>query len=332
MESKKAENKNPQLKTAFKNQLLRPCCCEMSKCGDKRSREAQAVAKEEQEGRVEEADECRLCYGGVTEEDGPLVQPCACRGTIKWAHNHCIEHWRRTSPREDAAYRCSQCMHEYRDALSLELLSARLQAELLNGKDISLTLDTLAQDLQAQGKHDEAEPLYREALEMDRESLGTRHPNTLIAINNLAQVLQAQGKLDEAEPLSREALEVERQTLGDRHPHTLSSMNELGALLQAKGDLAAAEPLQREALKVRRETLGSRHPSTLNSINNLGALLKANGDFAAAELLYREALEVYLETLGTRHLVTRMSINNLDQLLEEKSDLAWLSTLIGVCA
>ena len=332
MESKKAENKNPQLKTAFKNQLLRPCCCEMSKCGDKRSREAQAVAKEEQEGRVEEADECRLCYGGVTEEDGPLVQPCACRGTIKWAHNHCIEHWRRTSPREDAAYRCGQCMHEYRDALSLELLSARLQAERLNGKDISLTLDTLAQDLQAQGKHDEAEPLYREALEMDRESLGTRHPNTLIAINNLAQVLQAQGKNDEAEPLSREALEVQRQTLGDRHPNTLSSMNELGALLQAKGDLAAAEPLQREALKVRRETLGSRHPSTLNSINNLGALLKANGDFAAAELLYREALEVYLETLGTRHLVTRMSINNLDQLLEEKSDLAWLSTLIGVCA
>ena len=60
--------------------------------------------------------------------------------------------------------------------------------------------------------------------------------------------------------------------------------------------------------------------------------MKANGDFAAAELLYREALEVYLETLGTRHLVTRMSINNLDQLLEEKSDLAWLSTLIGVCA
>ena len=233
--------------------------------GRKRAREEEAVAETEGKRRVvvaaeEEAAECRLCYGG--EDDGPLVQPCACRGTIKWAHNHCIEHWRRTSPREDAAYRCSQCMHEYRDALSLELLSARLQAELLNGKDISLTLDTLAQDLQAQGKHDEAEPLYREALEMDRESLGTRHPNTLIAINNLAQVLQAQGKYDEAEPLCREALEVDRETLGNRHPSTLTSISNLGGLLKDKGKYEEAEPLCREALEVRRETLGNAHIRT----------------------------------------------------------------------
>jgi tetratricopeptide (TPR) repeat protein len=300
---------------------LIPRCMERA---SKRDREEEAEAVEEREERVGETEEfaspyprrhdgsliipeCRLCYGG--EDDGPLVQPCACRGTIKWVHNHCLEHWRRTSPREDAAYRCGQCMDEYRDALSLELLSARL--------------DTLAQELQAQGKHDEAEPLFREALEMDRETLGMRHPSTLIAINNLAQVLQAQGKYDEAEPLCREALEMERETLGDRHPDTLSSINDLGALLRAKGDLAAAEPLQREALKVRRETLGSRHPSTLNSINNLGALLKAKGDLATAELLFCEALEVYHETHGTRHPITCMAINNLDQLLEEKGDLAW---------
>ena len=300
--------------------------------GRKRARDVEAVAEKEGKRRVvaaeDEAAECRLCYGG--EGDGPLVRPCACRGTIKWVHSHCIEHWRRTGPREDAAYRCGQCMDEYRDALSLELLSARLQAERLNGKTTSPTLDTLAQELQAQDKHDEAEPLYREALEMDRDILGTRHPNTLIAINNLAQVLQAQGKYDEAEPLCREALEMERDTLGDRHPDTLSSINDLGALLQAKGDLAAAEPLQREALKVRRETLGSRHPSTLNSINNLGALFKAKGDLATAELLFGEALEVYRETHGTRHPTTRMAINNLGHLLEEKGDLAWLSALIGV--
>ena len=73
-----------------------------------------------------EAEEkgCRLCWGD--EDDGPLVQPCACRGSAKWAHKACVDHWRRTSPKEDAAYRCGQCMDEYRDALSIELLSARL--------------------------------------------------------------------------------------------------------------------------------------------------------------------------------------------------------------
>ena len=69
---------------------------------------------------VEEAEEdgekrCRLCYGG--EEAGPLVQPCACRGSIRWIHEHCLTKWRCTSTNEDAAYRCGQCLDEYRDAL-----------------------------------------------------------------------------------------------------------------------------------------------------------------------------------------------------------------------
>ena len=75
---------------------------------------------------------CRLCWGD--EDDGPLVQPCACRGSIQWIHEHCLEQWRRTAPREDAAFRCGQCMDEYRDSLSIELLSARLQAERTSGQ------------------------------------------------------------------------------------------------------------------------------------------------------------------------------------------------------
>ena len=37
-----------------------------------------------------EAEEkgCRLCWGG--EDDGPLVQPCACRGSVKLIHKHCL--------------------------------------------------------------------------------------------------------------------------------------------------------------------------------------------------------------------------------------------------
>ena len=75
----------------------------------------------------EEEVRCRLCFGD--EDDGPLVQPCACRGSAKVIHKHCLEKWRRTSPREDTAYRCGQCRDHYRGALSLELLGARLQAE-----------------------------------------------------------------------------------------------------------------------------------------------------------------------------------------------------------
>ena len=123
---------------------------------------------------------CRQCF--LDEDDGPLVQPCACRGSAKWIHVHCLEQWRRTSPRKDAAYRCGQCMDEYRDALSVELLGARLQAERAGGQSTSFTSVTLARELEAQAKFDEAEPLYREALEAKLVTHGNRHPATLASI------------------------------------------------------------------------------------------------------------------------------------------------------
>ena len=191
-----------------------------------------------------------------------------------WIHEHCLEQWRRTGPKEDAAYNCcGQCMDHYRDALSLELLSARLQAERTSGQATNCTLITLAVELQDQGKYDEAEPLYREALEVRRATLGSRHQKTLTSISNLGMLLKAKGDLAAAEPLYHEALEVRRETLGDRHLNTLTSINNLGVLLKVKGDLAAAEPLYREALEVQRETLGYRHPHTLISISNLRLLL-----------------------------------------------------------
>jgi tetratricopeptide (TPR) repeat protein len=119
--------------------------------------------------------------------------------------------------KQDAAYRCGECKDHYRDALSLELLSARLQAVRADGQSIAFTLNTLANELQDQGKSDEAEPLFREVLEVSRETLGDRH----------------------------------------RPAHARRHQQPIGIMLMDKGDLAAAEPLCREALERRRQTLGA---------------------------------------------------------------------------
>ena len=59
--------------------------------------------------------------------------------------------------------------------------------------------------LQTQGKLAEAEPLCREALAGERETLGDKHPRTLISIGNMAELLRTRGKLAEAEALFCEA-------------------------------------------------------------------------------------------------------------------------------
>ena len=211
--------------------------------GGATARDKEQMVDDEQMGDVVEAEEkrCRLCFGG--EDDGQLVQPCACRGSAQWVHRRCLEQWRRTSPKEDAAYRCGQCRDEYRDTLSIELLSARLQAERMSGQATNLTLSTLGTELQVQGKYDEAEPMYREALEVARAALGSRHPHTLTSTNNLGLLLHDKGDLAAAEPLYREAVEGLRETLGNRHQDTLTTINNLGVLLQSKGNHAAGEPL-----------------------------------------------------------------------------------------
>ena len=70
------------------------------------------------------------------------------------------------------------------------------------------TLRTLASELQEQGKYDEAEPYFRQALEVTRETLGNGHPDTIDSINHLAGLLFAKGGVAASVPLYREELEA----------------------------------------------------------------------------------------------------------------------------
>ena len=66
------------------------------------------------------------------------------------------------------------------------------------------------------------EPLYLEALRVQRATLGDEHPRTLTAMNNLAFLLQDQGKLAEAERLILTALHTGCTSLGSKHPTILT--------------------------------------------------------------------------------------------------------------
>jgi len=177
-----------------------------------------------------------------------------------------------------------------------------------------------ANKLYAEGEIDEATPLYREVIEMRRQTLGDRHPDTLTSIHNLGRLLTDQGRLDEAAELLREALEARRQTLGHRHPDTLASINELGRLLKDKGELDEAADLLREAMNeaapLFNDALGD-----LDSFTNMGMLLKDQDKLEEAEPLWRESLLRRRATLGDRHASTLVSINNLGLLLQDQAKL-----------
>ncbi|HEX2095280.1 MAG TPA: tetratricopeptide repeat protein [Longimicrobiaceae bacterium] len=187
--------------------------------------------------------------------------------------------------------------------------------------DTLTSVHELARLLRARGRLDEAESLYRRALEGSGRVLGPEHPDTLTSVSNLALLLWERGRPDEAERLFRRALEARERVLGPEHPHTLTSVNNLAGLLDTRGRPDEAEPLYRRALEVRERVLGPEHPHTLTSMNNLASLLEAQGEPGEAESLYRRVLEASERVLGPEHPITLSTVNNLAYLLQERGRL-----------
>ena len=81
-----------------------------------------------------------------------------------------------------------------------------------------------------QGKHGEAEQMYRRALDRYEKAWGPDHLSTLITVNNLGLLYKDQGKYGEAEQMYRRALDGREKVWGPDHLSTLNTVNNLGIL------------------------------------------------------------------------------------------------------
>ncbi|KAG0028576.1 hypothetical protein BGZ81_004591 [Podila clonocystis] len=59
--------------------------------------------------------QCRICLGGVDEEDtlGRLISPCLCKGSMKYVHVECLNAWRARSPKQESHYKCDTCKYAF---------------------------------------------------------------------------------------------------------------------------------------------------------------------------------------------------------------------------
>ncbi|KAH7148175.1 hypothetical protein EDB81DRAFT_758627 [Dactylonectria macrodidyma] len=75
-----------------------------------------------------------------------------------------------------------------------------------------------------QGRYDEAETLKDRALDLGREVVGKKHPDTIRSMASLAAMFHAQGRYDEAGVLHKTALDLRRRILREDYPHTTQSI------------------------------------------------------------------------------------------------------------
>jgi tetratricopeptide (TPR) repeat protein len=82
----------------------------------------------------------------------------------------------------------------------------------------------------SQGRYEEAEPLYEQALELSQRNLGENHPDVANSLNNLAGLYYSLADNTKAEPLYLQALELCERVLGENHPNTITIRKNLKRL------------------------------------------------------------------------------------------------------
>lgn len=206
------------------------------------------------------------------------------------------------------------------DAEPLLERAVAMHRELGADSDEIVPFDQLASLYVDRGRFEEAEALYRQALERTRRIHGANHPDTATRENNLATLYYRTGQLEDAARHYEQALEIQRRLLDPLHPNVLTVMNNLGALYNRIGDWNRAVELLEPALSGRREVLGEDHLEVAVTGFHLANALARLERAQEAESNYLQAIETMRQAAGPRDRRVGVLLNGLAEFQLEQGD------------
>jgi tetratricopeptide (TPR) repeat protein len=160
--------------------------------------------------------------------------------------------------------------------------------------------------------YENAESLFRRAIEGREKVLGLDDPETLKSKQDLGWMFHRKGDIAAAEPFFRGALPGLERSLGVDHRDTLACAHNLALVLEHKGELDEAEKLWQRAVVGSLKQLGAIHRTTVLYVNSLGSLLLKKGDKEKALKLQLDSVlerEKEPESGGDKQLP--IDLNNL---------------------
>ena len=225
--------------------------------------------------------------------------------------------------------------------------------------ELATTAFNLATIYRMRGEFKNAEPYFREAIDIRQQTLGSDAEAATEPLNGLGQclydegrdaeaeavlraslaishkqktdqgdnsrdylalVLERRGNFQEARQLLREAVEISRQFRGAESGSYFVHLHNLAGASIDAGDLTEAETTERQALAVRRRIVAADHPDLAYPLNNLGWILLAKGNWKAAEPVLQEALEIRRKALGEKHPLFAASLAIWARVLQAKGE------------
>jgi tetratricopeptide (TPR) repeat protein/MinD-like ATPase involved in chromosome partitioning or flagellar assembly len=166
---------------------------------------------------------------------------------------------------------------------------------------------SLAGDLAAQGRLDEALNLIRRVLDDLRDSLGEAHSQTVAcSVNYAALLLDDIASIrpevaDKAWELLRWARAMFRELNGEHHPYVLICRANLAVAEAALGKWEEARQSSHDAYELLKEVLEPAHPSTLTCAGNLAVVLSHLGRAEEARTKHHDTLAALSKRIGREH-------------------------------
>lgn len=184
----------------------------------------------------------------------------------------------------------------------------------LDHLDIASSLNILASIYNHQGRYEEAEPLFKEALSLDEKTSESENSALPRTLNNLGSFYRMLGRIGEAEPLLVRAVAISEERWGAENHVIATYLNSLAGLYKDQGRYDEAKPLYERSLALRRNYHGLDHPATARGINNLGVLYYHQCDYEQAKPLLVQALAIRETILGLENPETATSLHNIGNL------------------
>jgi tetratricopeptide (TPR) repeat protein len=160
-------------------------------------------------------------------------------------------------------------------------------------------LNRLANVYLVQGEIDRAEPLFRDALAVERDL----YPNDLQTAHSLAGLASIHvraRKWDEALPEAEEGLAITLRAVGEKDAESGMAYANVGEILRVSGHPDRALPLLRKARLIFERTLGPSHPRAASVISQEGLALMYENKFALAEQDLLHAVDLLAKFGGSK--------------------------------
>nr|HRC87319.1 tetratricopeptide repeat protein [Thermoanaerobaculia bacterium] len=188
---------------------------------------------------------------------------------------------------------------------ALQLLdegTQHLETELGDQPEVKASLlHTLAEVYRRLGRHEPAEKLIDQAVELRRVALGPDHPDTLESLQRQGVILRGLDQLDRAIPIVRQVAAGWERLYGPNDERLAMALADLALMLERNHQIPEARPLIERAIGIFERAQPVNYDRLSQAHWVLGEIFANGGDSAAGIRETRIAIQLLREKVDPDH-------------------------------